>query len=75
MKLVARELLQKLQDLVGAVDWLKGRQSRASVLTTIRETLKELPEEPYPEAVWDGKVEQVWDFVLRRYGEGPAARQ
>jgi type I restriction enzyme, R subunit len=74
VKRVARELLQKLQDLVGAVDWLKGRQTRAAVLSTIRVKLNELPEEPYPEALWDGKVEQVWDFVLRRYAEGPAAR-
>jgi len=67
VKQVARELLERLQDLVSAVDWLKGRQSRASVLSEIRVKLNELPEEPYPEDVWNGKVEQVWDFVVRRY--------
>lgn len=67
VKQVARELLQRLEDLVAAVDWLKGRQSRASVLSEIRVKLNELPEEPYPETVWLAKVDQVWDFVLQRY--------
>lgn len=60
-------MLQRLEDLVAAVDWLKGRQSRASVLSEIRVKLNELPEEPYPETVWLAKVDQVWDFVLQRY--------
>jgi type I restriction enzyme R subunit len=67
VKQVARELLERLQDLVSAVDWLKGRQSRASVLSEIRVKLNELPEDPYPEELWSTKVDQVWDFVLRRY--------
>jgi type I restriction enzyme R subunit len=69
VKQVARELLERLQGLVSAVDWLKGRQSRASVLSEIRVKLNELPEGPYPEELWNGKVEQVWDFVLRRYSD------
>jgi type I restriction enzyme R subunit len=67
VKRVARELLEKLQTLVSGVDWLRGRQSRASVLSEIRFKLNELPEEPYPEALWNAKVDQVWDFVLQRY--------
>jgi hypothetical protein len=35
-----------------------------------------LPEEPYPQEVWDGKVEAVWQFVYAhgagRLGEGAA---
>jgi type I restriction enzyme R subunit len=26
-----------------------------------------LPENPYPQELWDAKVNQVWDFVTRRY--------
>jgi type I restriction enzyme R subunit len=36
-------------------------------LSEIRVRLNELPEQPYPQGLWDAKVEQVWDFVLRRY--------
>ena len=67
VKQVARELLERLKDLVSGVDWLKGRQSRASVLSEIRVKLNELPEDPYPEELWNGKVQQVWDFVMHRY--------
>lgn len=67
VKQVARELLERLKELVAGVDWLKGRQSRASVLSEIRVKLNELPEEPYPEELWIGKVDQVWNFVLQRY--------
>ncbi|KQO73451.1 type I restriction endonuclease subunit R [Methylobacterium sp. Leaf89] len=67
VKRVARELLEKLQERVSGVDWLRGRQSRAAVLSEIRFKLNELPEEPYPEPLWDVKVQSVWDFVLQRY--------
>lgn len=67
VKRVSRELLKTLQKLVAGVDWLRGRQSRATVLSEIRFKLDELPEDPYPEQLWLGKVEQVWDFVIERY--------
>ena len=67
VKRVARELLEKLRVLVAGIDWLRGRQSRAAVLSEIRFKLNELPEEPYPEPLWNAKVDQVWDFVLQRY--------
>lgn len=70
VKRVARELLKKVTNLVAGIDWLKGRQSRASVRSTIQVILNELPEEPYPEELWNGKVELVWNFVLRRYASG-----
>ncbi len=66
-KLVARQLLERLHDLVDAVDWLRGQETRGAVLSEIRVQLNGLPEEPYPQSLWDAKVEQVWDFVLRRY--------
>jgi type I restriction enzyme R subunit len=71
VKKVARELLERLRDLLDAVDWTRGQQTRASVQSAIRVKLNELPEEPYPEAVWNTKVGAVWEFVLQRYGDAP----
>lgn len=67
VKRVARSLLEKLHNLTGAIDWVRGQETRGAVWTEIRQRLNELPENPYPQALWDNKVEQVWDFVLRRY--------
>ena len=68
VKKIARELLERLHALLGAVDWTAGQQTRAEVESEIRFKLNELPEEPYPEAVWKAKVDTVWEFVLQRYG-------
>lgn len=74
VKAVARQLLEKLHDLVEAVNWTGNQQSRGAVWTAIRERLNALPEDPYPDALWNAKVDQVWDFVLQRYAAGnPAA--
>ncbi|TBY75802.1 type I restriction endonuclease subunit R [Rhizobium leguminosarum bv. viciae] len=67
VKRVARSLLEKLHDLTGAIDWVRGQETRGAVWTEIRQRLNELPENPYPQTLWDSKVEQVWDFVLHRY--------
>ena len=67
VKRIARSLLEKLQDLTGAIDWVRGQETRGAVWTAIRQRLNELPEAPYPQSLWDSKVDQVWDFVLRRY--------
>lgn len=67
VKRVARSLLEKLRDLTGAIDWVRGQETRGAVWTEIRKRLNELPENPYPQALWDSKVERIWDFVLRRY--------
>lgn len=67
VKKVARALLERLQELVAAIDWVAGQQTRAAVHSEIRVKLNELPEQPYPTELWQAKVEQVWDFVLSRY--------
>jgi type I restriction enzyme R subunit len=72
VKRVARELLARLRDLLDAIDWTTGQQTRAMVQSQIRVTLNGLPEEPYPEDVWNEKVGEVWRFVLQRYGTGAA---
>ena len=67
VKAVARQLLEKLHELVGAINWLHNQQTRGAVLSEIRVRLNDLPEQPYPKNLWDAKVDQVWDFVTRRY--------
>jgi hypothetical protein len=47
-------------------DWQARQQTRAPVQRTIRFTLNELPEEPYPEPVWNKKVDAVWAYILNR---------
>jgi type I restriction enzyme R subunit len=69
VKRVARSLLEKLHDLTGAIDWVRGQETRGAVWTEIRQRLNELPENPYPQTLWDTKVGQVWEFVLRRYAD------
>jgi type I restriction enzyme R subunit len=75
VKTVARQLLARLHDLVDGLDWTGNQQTRGKVLSEIRVKLNDLPEEPYPQEVWDGKVGQIWDFVLKRYAQsGTGAR-
>ena len=71
VKRVARDLLEKLQDQLRIVDWPSKQQTRAAVESTIRFTLDQLPQEPYPEAVWNEKVDVVWAFIFARR-QGPA---
>jgi type I restriction enzyme, R subunit len=66
VKKVARELLEKLQDQLAVAEWQTKQQTRAAVQSTIRFTLNELPEEPYPEPVWNEKVDAVWAFIFAR---------
>jgi type I restriction enzyme, R subunit len=66
VKKVARELLGKLEDQLAVEAWQTKQQTRAAVQSTIRFTLNELPEEPYPEPVWNEKVDAVWAFIFAR---------
>jgi type I restriction enzyme R subunit len=51
VKKVARELLEKLRELMAAVDWRSSQQTRGAVEPAISFKLNELPEAPYPEAL------------------------
>jgi type I restriction enzyme R subunit len=73
VKRVARELLEKLRELVAAVDWTKGQQTRGAVWSEIRMKLNALPETPYPQGIWDTKVDAVWQYVLARYASAQHA--
>ena len=66
VKKVARDLLEKLQEQLAVEDWKAKQQTRAEVQKTIRFTLNELPEEPYPEPLWNEKVDAVWAFIFAR---------
>jgi type I restriction enzyme R subunit len=68
VKRVARELLEKLQEQLRVFQWQSRPQPQAAVRSTIRFTLNELPEEPYPEDIWEEKVDAVWQFVFSHYG-------
>lgn len=67
VKKVARELLEKLQEQLKVQQWQSRPQPRAAVHSTIRFTLNELPEAPYPEDIWNEKVDAVWQFVFSHY--------
>ncbi|MFO0040369.1 MAG: type I restriction endonuclease subunit R [Pseudomonadota bacterium] len=71
VKKVARDLLAKLQAL-RVEHWRQNQETRAAVQSEIRFTLNELPEEPYPEPVWNEKVDAVWQFVFRAGGDRAA---
>lgn len=75
VKRIARELLEKLQELLRVKQWQMRPQPRAAVQSAIRFALNHLPEEPYPEEVWDEKVDAVWQFVFSRYQSGAATAQ
>jgi type I restriction enzyme R subunit len=66
VKKIARDLLVKLQDQLDVFDWRARQQTRAAVQSTIRFTLNELPEEPYPEQMWGTKVDAVWAYIFGR---------
>ena len=67
VKAAARALMTKLQELVAVRDWHQRQQPRAAVMSTIRLELNSLPDEPYPLPLWEGKVQDVWQFVVARY--------
>jgi type I restriction enzyme R subunit len=70
VKKVARDLLVKLQDQLDVFDWRARQQTRAAVQSTIRFTLNELPEEPYPQTLWETKVDAVWAYIFSYQAAG-----
>lgn len=72
VKRVARDLLEKLQEHLRVAGWQLRVRPRATVQSTIRFTLNDLPEDPYSEDIWEGKVDAVWQLVFTRYQSGGA---
>jgi type I restriction enzyme R subunit len=67
VKAVARELHTKLSELAQVRDWQLAPQPRAEVRSAIRFELNRLPEHPYPEHLWNEKVDAVWQHVFQTY--------
>lgn len=67
VKKVAKHLLVKLNEAVASVDWLRSQETRGYVKREIKLALNDLPQDPYPDALWNAKVDRVWDFVTQRY--------
>jgi type I restriction enzyme R subunit len=66
VKQVARDLFLKLREHLSVKNWRIGQETRGVVESTIRFTLNELPEEPYPEPLWVNKVDAVWAYIFSR---------
>ncbi|MGE0513357.1 MAG: type I restriction endonuclease subunit R [Hyphomicrobiaceae bacterium] len=71
VKAVAKGLLQKLQADLLSPRWELNPQTRASVHSEIKVVLNELPEEPYPQVIFEEKVEAVWQYVYHHMGTRP----
>jgi type I restriction enzyme R subunit len=67
VKKIAKNLLVKLTEAVASVDWLRSQETRGQVKRQIKLALNELPQDPYPDALWNTKVDRVWEFVAQRY--------
>ena len=69
VKASAKKLLAHLHDKL-VLDWRRKAAASADVLVTIKRSLDEdLPADPYPPAVFDAKVQAVYDHVLAAYGD------
>jgi type I restriction enzyme R subunit len=69
VKASAKDLLAHLHDKL-VLDWRKKAATVASVRTEIRDVLDaSLPADPYPPALFDAKVQAVFDHVLTAYGD------
>lgn len=65
----AKRLLVHLHDKL-VLDWRRKAATKAGVLTEIREVLDaDLPTDPYPPALFDVKVQAVFDHVVSAYDD------
>ena len=67
MKDIAKALLDKLRALFQGINWQANPTMRAKVRSTIKATLRRLPDE-YDDMIWEAKVAATVDWVFRRYG-------
>jgi len=69
VKASAKRLLTHLHDKL-VLDWRRKAATTAGVRTTISRVLDEdLPADPYPPAIFDAKVQAVFDHVITAYGD------
>jgi type I restriction enzyme, R subunit len=71
VKKVARELLKRLKDEKLVIDWRKRQQSRAQVVTTIRDMLDEGLPGTYTPELYENKCDLVYQHIFESYyGQG-----
>jgi type I restriction enzyme R subunit len=69
VKASAKRLLEHLHDKL-VLDWRRKSATTAEVRTTILDVLDaDLPADPYPPAVFDAKVQAVFDHIATVYGD------
>lgn len=69
VKAVAKDLIAKLKADKLVLDWWKTQQKRAAVRSVINRTLgKDLPEEPYTDAIYEEKCELAYTHIYESYG-------
>jgi type I restriction enzyme R subunit len=69
VKTSAKKMLAHLHDKL-VLDWRRKADASADVLVTIKRSLDEdLPDDTYPPAVFDAKVQLVYDHVVAAYGD------
>jgi type I restriction enzyme, R subunit len=69
VKASAKRLLAHLHEKL-VLDWRRKAATVASVRTEIRDVLDaDLPADPYPPALFDAKVQAVFDHVVTAYGD------
>jgi type I restriction enzyme R subunit len=65
----AKRLLANLHDKL-VLDWRRKADATADVRTAIRDVLDaDLPDDPYPRAVFDAKVQAIFDHIVTAYGD------
>jgi type I restriction enzyme R subunit len=69
VKASAKKLLVHLHEKL-VLDWRRKAATTADVRTSIKRVLDEsLPADPYPPAVFDAKIQAVFDHVATAYGD------
>jgi type I restriction enzyme R subunit len=72
VKGVAKRLLAHVHEKL-VLDWRRKAETMADVRVAIRDVLDELPGGPYPRAVYDAKVQLVFEHVVAAYGDDGAS--
>lgn len=69
VRTVAKQLIEQIHDRL-VLDWRRKAETVAAVRVAIRDLLdRELPADPYPAAVFDAKVNAVFDHLYASYGD------
>ncbi len=73
VKRIARELLDRVQHEIEAIDWQRNPHTRAAVQSAIRTILDELPRARYVDPLWADKVDHTYLWIRQLHGGEAAA--